>query len=85
MEGVHADVVEPDFLVCPDILYADDTMLASSSAKKLQTLLDAVICEGKKYGLELNWAKTVAINIQNNGVVKTPSGTPVVQARQVVF
>ena len=48
VKGMHPEVVEPDFLVCPDILYADDTMLASSSAEKLQTLLDAVIWEGKK-------------------------------------
>ena len=85
MYNLHIDVQEPTFLVCTDLLCADDTMLASSCPVKLQTLLDAVIDEGARYGLELNWGKTVAVRTNNNGVVRTPSGEPLKIVDQTVY
>ena len=57
-ERIHLDM-EPTLAVSREILYADDTLLASSSKKKLQQLLDAVCAEGLKYGLELKWGKPI--------------------------
>ena len=85
MEGRFTDVREPEYLLCNDLLYADDTMLTSSDARKLQAVLDAVIDEGRRYGLELNWAKTVAMQIHNDGNIYTPTGDPVQLVDQVVY
>ena len=79
------NIEEPPYVVCSDLLYADDTMLVSSNTEKLQALLDYVIGEGARYGLELNWGKTVGIGIHHNGVVSDPSGTPVRMVDKVVY
>ena len=50
---------EPSYVVTRDMLYADDTVLVSRHAGNLQLLLERIIVEGKKCGLELNWDKTV--------------------------
>eukprot|EP00959_Pyramimonas_sp_CCMP1952_P035515 743732-Pyramimonas_sp.AAC.1 len=76
MEAASLDTQEPQFMVTTDLLYADDTMLASSDTNKVQLLLGTVITEGSFYGLELNWDKTVALRIKHNGVVFAPSGSP---------
>ena len=54
---------EPEYIVSEDVLYADDTLLVSSNAAKLQRRLDTVVDEGKRYGLELNWGKTVLMKV----------------------
>eukprot|EP00959_Pyramimonas_sp_CCMP1952_P187571 3921998-Pyramimonas_sp.AAC.1 len=69
-----AEVTEPDYTVCSDTLYADDTVLLSASAGKLQALLDLIIEEDKKDGLELNWKKTVLMQVRNSGRAYAPSG-----------
>ena len=51
--GIHLDP-EPAFVVTRDLLYADDTLLVSSSQENLQILLNSVVAEGAKYMLELN-------------------------------
>ena len=61
------DVSEPDYILCDDVLYADDTMLLSSNPAKLQCRLDFVVDEGMRYGLELIWKKTLAMRIRKNG------------------
>ena len=43
-------------------LYADDTLLLSGCAGKLQAHLDLLVDEGSRYGLELNWDKTYVMN-----------------------
>eukprot|EP00959_Pyramimonas_sp_CCMP1952_P380212 7965429-Pyramimonas_sp.AAC.1 len=52
---------EPDYVVARDIFFADDTVFASSDPGNLQQMLDATALEGQKYGLELNWDKTVQV------------------------
>ena len=47
-------LIEPDYVVCTDLLYADDTLLLSSNVWKLQTHMDILVGEGSRYGLELN-------------------------------
>jgi len=79
------EVPEPEYIVCADVLYADDTMLLSSSPAKLQRTLDLVVDEGKRYGLELNWKKTMCMRIHNNGDIKAPSGESVQIVDQAVY
>ena len=81
--GIH--FVEPGYVVCNDVLYADDTMLVSGSAVKIQLLLDFTIKVGKQYGLDLNWSKTVVMRINNDGLVLDPSLQPIKHVRQAVY
>ena len=76
---------EPDYIVCSDVLYADDTMLVSSSALRLQLHMDTLVDEGQRYGLELNWSKTVAMRINHEGQLVQPSGEPVRFVAQAVY
>jgi hypothetical protein len=77
--------IEPPYVVCTDVLYADDTILFSSSAQKLQTHVHLIVDEGQRYGLESNWGKTVAININNDGGLIQPSGEQVARVNQAVY
>eukprot|EP00959_Pyramimonas_sp_CCMP1952_P064246 1341820-Pyramimonas_sp.AAC.1 len=54
---------DPGYVVSRDILYADDTALVSQHEGNLQIMLGAIVAEGRKYGLELNWDKTVQLQI----------------------
>ena len=72
--GIHLDP-EPAFVVTRDFLYADDTLLISSSQENLQMLLNSVVVEGAKYGLELNWKKTYQMAICTSSKVIRPDGT----------
>ena len=49
-------LVEPPYIVCSDLLYADDTLLMSSSVAKLQAHMELVVDEGSRYRLEIRWA-----------------------------
>ena len=72
---------EPEYIVTRDMLYADDTLLASSSADNLQIILSSIVEEGARYGLELNWSKTVQMRISTNEQVCCPSGEPIACVR----
>ena len=61
--------VERNYVVTRDILYADDTLLASSLASSLQSFLNAVVEGGARYGPELNWDKTMQIQISTSAKV----------------
>ena len=76
---------EPPYLVCSDILYADDTVLLSSVAGKLQMHLDILVEEGAKYGLELNWDKTVLLNINTEAELARPSRDKVKRVDRAVY
>ena len=63
---VYANVVlneEPDCIVSNDVLYADDTLFASTNLSNMQQLMNAIVQEGAIYGLEINWSKTVQIQV----------------------
>ena len=85
MVGLHGDIQEPNYLACSDLLYADDTMLLSSDSGKLQTLLNTVIDEGARYGLDLNWDKTLCMRVHNTGTVFSPTGAPLKIVDQAVY
>ena len=78
-------LVEPAYMVCTDLLYTDDTLLLSNNVTKLQAHMDLVVDEGSRYGLELNWSKTVAMNILHDGTSRQPSGEPVKRVNQAVY
>ena len=57
-----------------------DTILLSISPLRLQNHLGLVVDEGKRYGLELNWEKTMVLRIQCDANLFGPDGV----ARKVV-
>ena len=76
---------EPLFVVTRELLYADDTVLMSSSQRNLQQLIDAVAAEGATYGLEINWDKTFQMSICTGSAVHRPDGTELERKREIVY
>ena len=75
---------EPEYVVCTDLFYADDTMLIGSDVGRLRKHLDILVDEGRRYGLELNWGKTSAICVHHDVVLFQPSGKRVENVDQAV-
>ena len=78
-------VEEAEYVVTREVLYADDTLLLSSSPENLQALLGAVVEEGAKYGLELNWGKTYQMGISVVPCATRPDGEQIEKKRSVVY
>ena len=76
---------EPSYVVTRDVLYADDTLLASTHVENLQVILDAIVAAGREYGLELNWAKTLQIQISTANRVIRPDGAEIRSVREAVY
>ena len=76
---------EPPFVVSRDVLYADDTLLVSKHLGNLQALLDRIVSEGQRYGLELNWDKTLHMKIRSAEDFPTPDGGVIKSVRQAVY
>ena len=76
---------EPGYVVTRDVLYADDTLLLSRDASNVQAALTKIVHEGKKYGLELNWAKTVQVQVSTTDTATQPSGDPNKCVREAVY
>jgi len=55
-----------------ELLYADDTLLLSISAKSLERFLAAVGSAGAAYGLELHWGKLQLTKVRCNTAVHRP-------------
>lgn len=55
-------------------MYADDTVIYSTSAKTLETFLHNIQKEGKKYGLHINESKSEALCINGIDEIKYVSG-----------
>ena len=72
-------------MICTELLYADDALLLSSSAAKLQAHMTRVLVEGARYRLEINWSKTVAINFYNSGDLLQLSGVAVKKVCQGIY
>ena len=81
---IHLDIDAP-YVVSNEVLYADDTVLLSSSLNNCQMLLDAVVSEGEKYGLELNWTKTYQMNVNSNASVFRPGGVAIEMKRSLIY
>ena len=70
-----------------EILYADDTLLYSRSAEKLDTTLKQVETESHRYGLALNYAKCEFIGINYTGlpIPRFTNKTKVKQVKQARY
>ena len=68
-----------------EVLYADDTILFSTSAAALQKFLRNIEEEGEKYGLQLNQGKCEISQTGNQTIltVKFRDGTKVKQKRRL--
>ena len=63
---IHARITlrtEPAFVLARDLLYADDTVLMSSSQENLQLLVNEVSAKGAAYGLEIYWEQTFQMSM----------------------
>jgi len=78
-------VPEAEYVITNEVLYADDTLLLSSDAGNLQTLLDAVVEEGAKYGLELNWRKTYQMGVSVLPTMVGPGDKAIECKRGVIY
>ena len=87
---VHAKAltngVEPKpYIVSPDVVYADDTLLMSSSPVLVQKLLDNVALTGRSYGLELNLDKTVLLRVRGQEYIFGVDGKPLKTKTDTVY
>ena len=76
---------EPEFIVCTDLLYADDTILLGNDTYRVQAHYLILIDEGRKYGLELNATKTVMMRINHTGSIYHESGEAVNIVEEAVY
>ena len=67
------------------ILYADDTLLISSSSKRLQRLLMAVAEAGADYGMELHWGKFQLLQIRGTYSIDTPDGSRIAPCDKMIY
>ena len=61
------------------------TILASQHPEKLQQMLNAIVEEGRKYGLELNWDKAVQVQISTGINITRPDGGALGSVREAVY
>ena len=74
-----------DFVVTPDLVYADDTVLLGSSAVEVQKYLDHITAVGRSYGLELNFLKTILLRVRGEYDIYGADGKPLQVKSQAVF
>ena len=57
-----------------DTLFADDTLIISSSGANVEKYMAAVELKGKDYGLQVHWGKVHSITVGTTTPVKSPTG-----------
>jgi len=82
MSGVHT---EGNFIVTPEMGYADDTLLLGSSAATVQAHLDSVMAVGRTYGLELNLQKTVLMRVRGRQNIIGTDGLPLKSTSEAIY
>ena len=88
LHDVYQDVKleeEPSYVVTRDVLYADDTLLVSNHIGNLKALLACIVAEGRRYGLELNWDKTLHMKVRSTEDIITPDGRIIKSVREAVY
>eukprot|EP00959_Pyramimonas_sp_CCMP1952_P102374 2141622-Pyramimonas_sp.AAC.1 len=48
-------------------------------------MINTIVAEGRKYGLELNWSKTLHMQIYTNCTVERPDGGPIATVREAIY
>ena len=61
--GSKSSTHEHDSADCHEAIYAEDTLLIDTCQERLQQYLQAVVSEGKTYGLNINWDKVECMPI----------------------
>ena len=51
----------------------------------VQSVLNRLVEEGQKYGLEMNWSKTVQIQTSTSSTATQPNGEPIKSVREAVY
>jgi len=74
-----------EFILTPEMVYADDTMLMGSSAESVQRHLDSVVQVGRMYGLELNLEKTVLLRVRGTSDIIGSDGAPLTVKSDTVY
>ena len=78
-------VEQKPYIVSADLVYADDTMLLTSSPASAQALLNNVSAAGQQYGLELNLEKTVLLRVRGNADIFGSDGVALKAKSQAVY
>ena len=68
-----------------EILYADDTILASANTRAMNKMLRDLEEGAALYGLQLNRSKCVCINMYCNADIKFKDGTPLKKVEEAVY
>ena len=68
-----------------DVLFADDTLLISTSAKHLQEYMAAVEQCGRQYGLEIHWGKVHYVPVSSEQCVKSPAGETIQPKESMIY
>ena len=72
-------------MVTRDVLYTDDTLLVLRHPSNVQAILNKIVSEGARYGLEMNWDKTVQMQVSTCGAVTRPCGAAIKCVREAVY
>ena len=83
-QGLERNHVPP-YIVTPEVVYADDTMLLGSDPVAIQVLLDRVAAAGVEYGLHLNVSKTVLLRIRGSVDICGPDGSALSVKDEAVY
>ena len=67
---------EKTYVVTPELVYADDTMLLASSPETIQKHLNSIAAVGLTFGLEFNLEKTVQMTIRGDEQIIGTNGQP---------
>jgi len=67
----------PPYIICRDILYADDTLILESDARRAERFMHIIAEVGSVYGLALNWMKVKLLRINHGGSIIAPTGEPI--------
>jgi len=68
-----------------ELLYADDTLILSVSAKPLERYLAAISTVGRRYGLVLHWGKLQLLAIRGHDVVRRPDGSKISADEEMTY
>ena len=60
-----------------DILYADDTLVIDTDARRAQLYMDCIRAGGEEYGLSFNWKKLECLAVRHGGTVHKADGAAV--------
>ena len=79
------DITPPEGATYPTLLFADDTLLLTSTAEQMTTLLRLTINHSEPYNLDLNKEKCQLLVTNGWGRVTFPDGTPLTKSPTIKY